>query len=88
MASNVNHNILDFLFTPKDCTLKTSIYWNVIQAHRHLFVSKLASKSYCEYALAQIKKLEVVIKEFTIPNQLHLQLLKISAKSFHLAVIR
>ena len=56
MASNANPNILDFIFTPEDCTLKTSIYWNVIYEHRHLFVSKLASKSYCEYALAQIKK--------------------------------
>ena len=56
MAGNANPNILDSLFTPADCVLQTSPYWDVLQQNRNLFVSKLASKSYCEYAFAQIKK--------------------------------
>jgi predicted nucleotidyltransferase len=56
MASNANPNILDLLYMPNDCILKTTPYWNILQQNRTLFVSKLACKSYCEYALAQIKK--------------------------------
>ena len=56
MAGNANPNILDSLFTPADCVLQTSPSWEVLQQNRNLFVSKLASKSYCEYAFAQIKK--------------------------------
>ena len=59
MASNANPNILDSLFSPADCILQTTPYWEKLQAHRNLFVSKLASKSYCEYAFAQIKKVNV-----------------------------
>lgn len=56
MAENANPNILDLLFTPVDCILQTTPYWAVLQQNRNLFVSKQASKSYCEYAFAQIKK--------------------------------
>ena len=56
LASNANPNILDSLFLPEDCILKTSPYWQMIQAQRQIFVSRKASKTYCEYAMSQIKK--------------------------------
>ena len=56
MAGNANPSILDLLFSPDDCVLLTTAYWQRLRAERMLFVSQLASKSYCEYALSQIKK--------------------------------
>ena len=56
MAANANPNILDLLFIPDDCVLLTTAYWSKILASRHIFISRQAGKSYCEYALAQIKK--------------------------------
>ena len=56
MAANANPNILDLLFIPDDCVLLTTVYWSKVLAHRRIFISRQAGKSYCEYALAQIKK--------------------------------
>ena len=56
MASNANPNILDSLYSPQDCILLTTPYWQKLQEHKDLFISKQASKSYCEYAYSQIKK--------------------------------
>ena len=56
LASNANPNILDSLFLPKDCVLESTPYWQRIQAQRRIFVSRKASKTYCEYAMSQIKK--------------------------------
>lgn len=56
MAANANPNIIDLLFIPDDCILNTTSYWVKVQEHRSLFISQLVSKSYCEYAFAQIRK--------------------------------
>ncbi len=56
LAANANPNILDSLFLPQDCVLHSSSYWNMLQQHRNIFISRQASKTYCEYALSQIKK--------------------------------
>jgi len=56
LAANANPNILDSLFLPEDCVLKTSAYWQLLQLQRKIFVSRQASKTYCEYAMSQIKK--------------------------------
>ena len=56
LAGNANPNILDLLFLPGDCILYTSKYWQILQAQRQIFISRQAGKSYCEYAIAQIKK--------------------------------
>jgi len=56
LGANANPNILDSLYLPDDCILNTSVYWKMLQEKRELFISKVAAKTYCEYALAQIKK--------------------------------
>ena len=56
LAAGANPNILDLLFIPGDCILRTTPYWGKIAVRRELFVSRQAAKSYCEYAFAQIKK--------------------------------
>ncbi len=56
LAANANPNILDSLFLPPDCVLRSTAYWQMLQAQRKIFVSRQASKSYCEYAMSQIKK--------------------------------
>ena len=72
MAGNANPNILDSLFTPHDCVLQMTPYWEKLQAHRNLFVSKLASKSYCEYAFSQIKKAKGCNKRVHNPQPVEL----------------
>ncbi|MCQ2378874.1 MAG: nucleotidyltransferase domain-containing protein [Victivallaceae bacterium] len=56
LAAKGNPNVLDSLFLPEDCILKSSRYWQTISGRRDLFVSREAGKSYGEYALAQIRK--------------------------------
>ena len=56
LAASANPNILDSLFLPPDCILKTTVYWQMLQEQRRIFVSRQASKTYCEYAMSQIKK--------------------------------
>ena len=56
LAANANPNIRVSLFLPPDCILKTTVYWQMLQAQRRIFVSRQASRTYCEYAMSQIKK--------------------------------
>ena len=56
LAANANPNILDMLYLPDDCVLKTSPYWQMIQAKRNIFFTKKVCQTYCEYAMGQIKK--------------------------------
>ncbi len=56
LAARANPNILDSLFLPEDCRMTVTPYWQTLSANRSLFVSKLAARTYCDYALAQIKK--------------------------------
>ena len=56
LAREANPNLLDALFMPADCVLQESPYWAMVKARRSLFLSKVAAKSYGEYAFSQIKK--------------------------------
>ncbi len=56
LAACANPNILDSMFLPEDCVLTTSVYWDMLRRDRSLFVSRTAAKTYCEYALGQIRK--------------------------------
>ncbi|MBR4222101.1 MAG: nucleotidyltransferase domain-containing protein [Victivallales bacterium] len=56
LAANANPNILDMLYLPDDCVLKTSPYWQMLQAKRDIFCSQKVCQTYCEYAMGQIKK--------------------------------
>ena len=44
MASNANPNILDLLYMPNDCILKTTPYWNILQQNRTLCLHLLTAK--------------------------------------------
>ncbi len=72
MASNANPNLLDLLFIPEDCILYETSYWRQLQSKRHLFVSKLACKSYGEYAISQIKKAKGCNKRINNPQPIDL----------------
>ena len=72
MASSANPNLLDLLFIPEDCILYETPYWRLLYQNRHLFVSKLACKSYGEYALSQIKKAKGCNKRVNNPQPVEL----------------
>ena len=36
LAANANPNILDSLFLPPDCILKTTVYWQMLQERRRI----------------------------------------------------
>ena len=56
LASKANPNILELLFSPKDCVLKTTPYFEILKEHRQNFISKHIVKTHINYAKAQIKK--------------------------------
>ena len=70
MAANANPNIIDLLFVPDDCVLITTPYWVKLREHRDIFISQLAGKSYCEYALSQIRKAKGCNKRVHNPQPL------------------
>ena len=56
LATAGNPNILELLWIPEDCVLKTSEPWEQIKAIRNTFVTKSVLNSFGGYAVAQIKK--------------------------------
>ncbi len=72
LAANANPNILDSLFLPNDCVIKSTAYWTYLQEHRESFISQQACQTYCEYALAQIKKAKGCNKRVHNPQPVQL----------------
>lgn len=56
LASKANPNILELLFSPEDCVLKTTQYFQMLQKHRSKFVTTQIVDTHINYANAQIKK--------------------------------
>ena len=56
LACAGNPNILELLWTPDDCVLKTSESWERIKAIRNTFITKSVLDAFGGYAVAQIKK--------------------------------
>lgn len=56
LLAQANPNILELLFMPPDCVLKTSPEMEVLVSHRHLFVSKQCADTHTGYAMSQIRK--------------------------------
>jgi predicted nucleotidyltransferase len=56
LAADANPNILELLFVPDDCVLKTSPVWEQVIAHRQSFISKRVLQTYGGYAVSQIKR--------------------------------
>jgi len=56
LAAQNNPNILELLFSPKDCVIKTSDEWRMIQCHANEFLTKKCKYTFAGYAIDQIKK--------------------------------
>lgn len=56
LLTQANPNILELLFTPDDCVLKTSPEMAQLIAARDMFVSKQCADTHAGYAMSQIKK--------------------------------
>ncbi len=56
LAADANPNILDALYLPQDCVTVTSPYWEMLQKKRSIFLSRKVCRTYCDYAMGQIKK--------------------------------
>ena len=56
LASAANPNILELLYMPEDCILKTSPIFEELKKHRDEFISHKCLETHQAYAMAQIKK--------------------------------
>lgn len=56
LLTQANPNILELLFMPGDCVLKTSPEMQQLIAARDIFVSKQCADTHAGYAMSQIKK--------------------------------
>ncbi|MDR0608530.1 MAG: nucleotidyltransferase domain-containing protein [Planctomycetaceae bacterium] len=56
LAADANPNILELLFMPEDCVVKTSPEWKRVLEKRQSFISKRVLATYSGYAVSQIKR--------------------------------
>jgi predicted nucleotidyltransferase len=56
LLTQANPNILELLFMPDDCVLKTSPEMQQLIAARDIFISKQCADTHAGYAMSQIKK--------------------------------
>lgn len=56
LLSEANPNLLELLFMPRDCLLKSSPEMETLVSHRHLFISKQCAQTHAGYAMSQIRK--------------------------------
>lgn len=56
LLTRANPNILELLFMPDDCVLKSSPEFEMLAAQRDAFISKQCADTHAGYAMAQIKK--------------------------------
>lgn len=56
LASEANPTLLEMLFLPLDCIIKTSKAWELLVKNRDIFISQRAVDSHLGYAVSQIKK--------------------------------
>ncbi|MDR2115733.1 MAG: nucleotidyltransferase domain-containing protein [Planctomycetaceae bacterium] len=56
LAADANPNILEMLYMPQDCVLRTSPTWERVLENRQLFISKRVLFTYGGYAVSQIKR--------------------------------
>lgn len=58
LVADNNPNMLDMLYTPERCIVKTSKYWNKILENKQLFLSKRIRYSFSGYAIAQLNRIK------------------------------
>jgi uncharacterized protein len=56
LLAQANPNILELLFMPPDCVLRTSPEMEALVSQSHLFVSKQCADTHAGYAMSQIRK--------------------------------
>ena len=56
LLSQANPNILELLFMPDDCVLRTSNEMRSLIGQRHFFISRQCADTHAGYAMSQIKK--------------------------------
>lgn len=56
LLAQANPNILELLFMPADCVLRSSPEMELLVSRRHIFISKQCADTYAGYAMSQIKK--------------------------------
>jgi len=58
LISDNNPNMMDLLFMPERCIIKTTPYWQEIIDHRDCFVSKRCRYTFSRYAVAQLERIK------------------------------
>ena len=66
LAANANPNILDSLFLPPDCILKTTVYWQMLQEQRRIFVPVRQARPTVNTPCHRSKKQEAATSGSTI----------------------
>jgi len=56
LLAQANPNILELLYMPADCVRVATVEMQMLQAHRHLFISKQCADTHAGYAMSQIKR--------------------------------
>lgn len=80
LLTQANPNILDLLFMPEDCVLKTSPEMQQLIASRDIFVSKQYADTHAAYAMSQLKKARGQ-RDFDTKSMMHTVRLLMSARS-------
>lgn len=58
LISDNNPNMMDLLFVPERCIIKTTPFWQKIMDHRDWFVSKRCRYTFSRYAIAQLERIK------------------------------
>ncbi len=56
LMSEANPTTLEMLYLPKDCILKTTSAFGILEKNRDIFITQMAVDSHLGYAVSQIKK--------------------------------
>lgn len=69
LLQTANPTVLELLYSPEDCILKTSPQFELIRTNRDIFLTKECLKSFGGYAVAQIKKAKGLDKKMNWEKQ-------------------
>ncbi|MDD5649385.1 MAG: nucleotidyltransferase domain-containing protein [Candidatus Nanoarchaeia archaeon] len=58
LIADNNPNMLDLLFSPERCVIKSTEYWNKIVENRDMFLSKRIRYTFSGYASAQLQRIK------------------------------
>lgn len=58
LIADNNPNMLDLIYTPERCVVKTTPYWNKIIENRDMFLSKRIRYTFSGYAIAQLNRIK------------------------------